>query len=118
MSLIVPIQTTNLGPGKTGTIEPSRVIAGEPITQSWPQVADLNGAVDAGVWEITPSENVSIKDGISEFCLILEGLIELTADTGESWTFRKGDAFLMKDGWRGKWKTIEKTRKLYVIVTK
>jgi uncharacterized cupin superfamily protein len=118
MSLIVPIKMTDLGPGEQGTIAPERLLAGEPVTESWPQDIDLAGKVDTGVWQITPSENISIKDGICEFCLILEGVVELTADTGESWTFRKGDAFVMKDGWRGKWKTIETVRKLYVTISK
>lgn len=118
MSLIVPIKMTDLGPGEQGTIASERVVVGQPITESWLQDVDFDGKVDTGLWQVTPSEHISIKDGVCEFCLILEGVVELTADTDESWTFREGDAFVMKDGWRGRWRTVETVRKLYVTISK
>ena len=101
MSLIVPIRTTDLGPGTPGKVAPERLLAGNPDTQTWAHDQSLGGKVDIGVWEITPSENRSVKDGICEFCHILEGVVELTSEEGESWTFRKGDSFVMKPGFRG-----------------
>jgi uncharacterized cupin superfamily protein len=43
-------------------------------------------------------------------------VIELTEDGGKPVTYRKGDSFVMKPGYRGVWKTIETVRKIYVIV--
>ena len=46
----------------------------------------------------------------------LEGVIELTEEGEAPRIFRKGDSFLMKPGYVGRWKTLETVRKIYVIV--
>ena len=51
-----------------------------------------------------------------EFCHLLEGVIELTEEGEAPRIFRKGDSFLMKPGYVGRWKTLETVRKIYVIV--
>ena len=43
-------------------------------------------------------------------------MIELTEEGRQPVTYRKGDSFVMKPGYRGVWKTIETVRKIYVIV--
>jgi len=63
-----------------------------------------------------PGTNKSIKGERFEFCLILEGSVEITPDGGEPQTYRAGDSFIMKPGYIGTWKTIETMRKLYVVV--
>ena len=69
-----------------------------------------------GIWEATPGETLSIKGESFEFCHILDGVIELTEEGQSPVTYRKGDSFIMKPGYRGAWKTIETVRKIYVIV--
>ena len=43
-------------------------------------------------------------------------MVELTEEGETPVTYRKGDSFIMKPGYRGVWKTIETVRKIYVIV--
>jgi uncharacterized cupin superfamily protein len=43
-------------------------------------------------------------------------VVELTEEGRQPVTYRKGDSFVMKPGYRGDWKTIETVRKIYVIV--
>ena len=74
------------------------------------------GEVNTGIWQATPGTYRSIKGELFEFCHILEGVVELTEENGETRTFRKGDSFLMKPGFKGIWKTIETVRKIYVTV--
>ena len=61
-------------------------------------------------WEI------GVKGESFEFCHILDGVIELTEEGQSPVTYRKGDSFIMKPGYRGAWKTIETVRKIYVMV--
>lgn len=99
---------------------PERLIAGDPSYLTWAldrsRGGATNGPVRTGVWEATPGETVSIKGDSFEFCQILSGVIELTEDGQAPVTFRGGDSFIMKPGFRGVWKTIETVRKIYVIV--
>lgn len=53
-----------------------------------------------------------MKGETFEFCHILDGVIELTEEGGKSVTYRKGDSFVMKPGYRGVWKTIETVQDL------
>ena len=41
---------------------------------------------------------------------VLDGVIELTEDGGETVTYRAGDSFVMKPGFTGTWRTIETVR--------
>ncbi|WP_306752160.1 cupin domain-containing protein [Paracoccus actinidiae] len=99
---------------------PERLISGDPSYLTWAldrsREEATNGPVRTGVWEATPGETVSIKGDSFEFCQILSGMIELTEDGHAPVTFRGGDSFIMKPGFRGVWKTIETVRKIYVIV--
>ncbi len=58
----------------------------------------------------------SIKGETLEFCHIIEGLVEITSEQGETWTFKAGDSFVMKPGFVGTWKTIETVKKVYLVV--
>lgn len=95
---------------------PERLIAGNPIYRTWLQdVARDN--IEVGVWEATPGTYKSIKGEIYEFCHILQGVVQITAeDTGEVVTYKAGDSFVMKPGFKGDWKTIETVRKIFVVV--
>ncbi|MDK4715767.1 cupin domain-containing protein [Rhizobium sp. CNPSo 4039] len=95
---------------------PERLIAGDPSFKTWAQDEAKDGTVRTGVWEATPGETRSIKGETFEFCHILSGVVEITADDGEPMVYRAGDSFVMKPGFVGRWKTIETVRKIYVTV--
>ena len=96
---------------------PDRLISGDPSFKTWAQDTARDGTIHTGIWEATPGETRSIKGTSFEFCHILEGVIELTDDGGETVTYRAGDSFVMKPGFTGIWRTIETVRKIYVTVT-
>lgn len=101
---------------EAGKAAPDRLIAGDPSFLTWALDTSRDGQVRTGVWEATPGETISIKGETFEFCHILDGVIELTEEGKAPVTYRKGDSFIMKPGYRGVWKTIETVRKIYVIV--
>ncbi len=117
MSLLKTLKTTDLGEGKVSKADPSILIAGDPTFTTWNQDESREGSVRTGVWEATPGTTKSIKGEKYEFCMLLEGAVELTEQGGETVTYRAGDSFVMKPGFVGTWKTIEKLRKIYVVVS-
>ena len=116
MSLLQTIDPARLGTPVPGKPDPDRLIAGDPEFLTWALDASRGGEVQTGIWQATPGETVSIKGERFEFCHILDGVIELTEEGQEPVTYRKGDSFVMKPGYRGVWKTIETVRKIYVTV--
>ena len=116
MSLLQTIDPAPLGTPVPSKPERERLIAGDPDFLTWALDASRGGEVKTGIWQATPGETVSIKGERFEFCHILEGEIELTEEGGTPVTYRKGDNFIMKPGYRGVWKTIETVRKIYVTV--
>lgn len=116
MSLLVTIDTANLGEGVKGSFPPEKLLEGTPETTSWEQ-DKIEGRVRSGVWQMTPGTSISIKGESYEFCHILEGVIELTPEGGTPHRYHAGDHFVMKPGFVGTWRTIETVRKAYVVVS-
>lgn len=116
MSLQQKLRTTHPGEGEISRALPERLLAGDPVFTTWNQVESHEGAVSAGVWEATPGLTKSIKGERFEFCLLLERGVELSEDGGETVTYRAGDAFVMKPGFVGTWKTVQTIRKVDAIV--
>lgn len=120
MSLLV---TVNPRPATTPVetkAAPDRLVSGDPSYLTWALDASReearDGKVRTGIWQATPGETISIKGETFEFCHILEGHIEIEEDGREPVTYKAGDSFIMKPGFRGIWRTIETVRKIYVIV--
>jgi uncharacterized protein len=113
------LKTIDCNPAAAPTMSkaaPERLISGDPTFRTWAQDSVRDGAVRTGVWEATPGETRSMKGETFEFCHILDGVIEITEEGGTLVTYRKGDSFVMKPGFRGVWKTVETVRKIYVVV--
>jgi uncharacterized cupin superfamily protein len=72
--------------------------------------------VGMGIWRSEPGKNISRKNGVHEFCYIVEGVVELTDEDGTKELYRKGDCFVMKSGFSGTWETIETVEKFFVTV--
>lgn len=96
---------------------PDELISGDPAFRTWLQDSSFDGKVRTGIWEATPGLTHAIKDTSYEYCLILEGAVEISEIGGETKIYRAGDSFVFKPGFRGTWKTLEKLRKVYVGVT-
>lgn len=116
MSLLKTIDPAPTGTPKESKAAPERLISGDPAFRTWAQDDSRGGTVRTGVWEATPGETRSIKGETFEFCHILQGVVEIAEDGGETRTYRAGDSFVMKPGFTGIWRTIETVRKIYVVV--
>ena len=116
MSLLLPISTSPGFSPRESIADPERLISGTPAFKTWPLDTSREGNVRTGIWEATPGTTKSIKGEAFEFCHILEGLVRITENDGESYLFRAGDSFVMKPGFVGSWETIETVKKIYVFV--
>ena len=115
MSHITQIDPAALGAPILKRPPADRIISGNPDQKSWPVDTARNGSVLTGMWECEPGAWHVNKGGSCEWCYLLEGVVELTDSDGTVKTFKAGDAFLLKDGWVGIWKTVERVRKFYVV---
>jgi hypothetical protein len=116
MSLLKTIDQNPADAPRESRVDPDRLVEGNPLMKSWPSESARDGKIRTGVWQSTPGVNKSIKGETFEFCYLLEGLIELTPEGGEPVTYKAGDSFIMKPGYRGLWRTIETVKKIYVVV--
>ena len=88
---------------------------GDPMT-AYAELFDRAG-VEAGLWTCTPG-GWDIEDRAdTEVVLILSGSARITDRGGEPRPVGPGDCFVLPKGWSGRWEIIEKTEKMYVIVT-
>jgi uncharacterized cupin superfamily protein len=60
-----------------------------------------------GAWRVSYTEN--------ELCVLTEGKVRVSDDSGRSWTFGPGDCFVMPAGFHGLWEVLEPARKFYAI---
>lgn len=69
------------------------------------------------LWESGPG--VLHTDGYphDEFCLVLEGQLEVTNRDGRTESFQPGDSFVIPKGWAGTWSMKTKFRKQYIALT-
>lgn len=116
MSLLQTIDLNPAGAPRESRVDPERLVEGNPLLKSWPFDSARDGKIRTGVFQATPGTNMSIKGETFEFCYLLEGVVELTPEGGEPVTYRAGDCFVMKPGYKGLWRTIETFKKIYVVV--
>jgi uncharacterized protein len=87
--------------------------AGEPVESELELYND--GTVEVGVWECTPGEFASVKDGISEEMLFLSGDATIVGDDGTKYEIAPGVLLVTPDGWKGRWEIRQTVRKVYTI---
>lgn len=117
MSFLKFIENTPVFPAHESKSLPERLISGDPNFKTWEQDSSCGGMISTGVWETTAGEWCSMKGKNFEFCYIVSGSGELIPEGGMPAAYKAGDAFVMKPGWVGTWRAIEKTRKIFVIVS-
>ncbi len=93
---------------------PDRVVEGDPQHETRLMFESPDGAMIAGIWTSTPGKWHAFTER-DEYCYILEGHCRLIDEEGNAKTFRKDDAFLIPNGFRGYWEIIETTTKHFVI---
>ncbi len=76
--------------------------------------ASGDGAFKSGFWASQPGR-AEVHYQKDELCVILDGKVRLTDQSGHIETYQKGDVFLIPNGFKGLWETLEPTRKIYAI---
>ena len=91
-----------------------RLLAGNPEHKTHNYFSDSGGRFFAGIWESTPGRwRISYKE--NEFCHITRGRVRIADLSGQQWTFKAGDSFVIPAGFAGTWEVLEPTAKFYVI---
>lgn len=74
-----------------------------------------DGTLDIGIWECTPGRFTADRTRSSETCHIISGRAEMRTADGAARMLGPGDLLVLPLGWKGEWRILETTRKLYVI---
>jgi hypothetical protein len=93
---------------------PGRVLEGDPHHESTVFFNGAAGDFIAGTWTSTPGQWHAFT-GRDEFCYIVSGHVRLIGDDGTTQSFKTGDAFLIPNGFSGRWEVVETTTKHFVI---
>jgi uncharacterized cupin superfamily protein len=96
-------------------VPPDRVYSGSPQASGLPIHVDQ--AVSTGIWEVTPGEFLSIKDGVTEVMYFIAGAGTIEHHTGETTVIAPGAVLIVHSGWSGTWRVTETARKIYVGYT-
>lgn len=94
---------------------PARIVSGAPTCGEF--VIVDTGSVEIGVWEVSPGEFLSTKDGIGEVVQFMSGAGTIEHSDGSVSTIAPGIVLEFLPGWTGTWRVTETTRKLYTIYT-
>lgn len=93
------------------------VIEGAPVMWTWIEHASQDRSVVEGTWRCTPGL-LRAEYRYYEFVVMLEGLIEITPDGGETVTVKAGDAFAVEADFRGAWRVLEPVHKRFLLKLK
>ncbi len=83
--------------------------------ESWHVISD-DGAVELGIWEVTPGSFRGETDGVYEQMHFVAGRGRITDAEGVVTEIRPGVVMLCPDGWSGLWEVEKTVRKTYAIV--
>jgi len=75
---------------------------------------DKTGAFSAGFWA-SDASSIEVRYDEDEFCVILEGTVELADASGHVETYRAGESFVIPSGFTGTWTSVTPVRKFYVV---
>ncbi|MCW7545861.1 cupin domain-containing protein [Aurantimonas coralicida] len=102
-----------LVPVETGAPDKDKIRSGRPSNKTWNMEETADGLY-AGIWESSAGEwDIDYEEW--EFFHILEGVSVLTEDGCEPVKLVAGDSFVIRPGFKGRWKVVEPTKKHYVI---
>ena len=92
--------------------EPSdTAVEGAENPRGYTAFAEATGQFTGGVWACNAGL-MEIRDNpIDEFCVVIEGEVEVGDDRGNHQTFNEGDAFILHRGFTGTWRMPRPFRK-------
>lgn len=105
------------GEGESAPVRPERLLEGDPAPVAWNDYTDASGQFFAGQWAAGPGRwRVGYDAHEEEFCVLIEGEVELTDAAGVARRFAAGDAFVVPGGFEGIWHNLTPVRKHYAIM--
>jgi uncharacterized protein len=105
------------GPGEAVPVRADRLLEGDPAPLAWNAYTDASGQFFAGQWTAGAGRWRVVYDAHEEeFCVLLEGEVELTDGAGVVQHFKAGDAFVVPGGFEGEWHNLTPVRKHYAIM--
>lgn len=105
------------GEGEAAPVRPERLLEGNPAPIAWNVYTDPSGQFFAGQWAAGPGRwRVAYEPHEEEFCVLIEGEVELTDAAGVTRRFSAGDAFVVPGGFAGIWHNLTPVRKHYAIM--
>jgi len=77
----------------------------------------VDGQHSVRIWESGPGALQTDGYPHDEYCLVLEGKLEITNRSGSAASYGPGDTFVIPKGWQGVWNMKTKFRKQYIVLT-
>jgi uncharacterized cupin superfamily protein len=74
-----------------------------------------DGTLTTGTWTHPGGQLAIDAATYDEVCVLLEGHVRLTGQSGYTAEFKAGETFVIPRGFKGTWETIEPVRKHYII---
>ena len=102
-------------------LEPSGSPAAELLLTPAPQCRNQtdyrssDGTFTCGTWDSTPYHRVAMLYHHCELMHLLEGSVTFVDEAGRNATFSRGDIFLVEQGARCSWESLEHVAKVYAI---
>ena len=94
------------------TIPAEKLISGKSPTSLWNAFSDASEQFHVGQWS-SEACKLHVSYSENELCVLLEGTVRMENSEGESWTFSKGEAFVIPAGFAGTWESVTPVRKIY-----
>lgn len=96
-------------------LDPTTVLAGDPVTSSTERWTAHDGTVAHGIWEITPGTVTDVE--ADELFVVLAGRATIAFEDGPVLEVGPGDVVKLPEGARTVWTVHETLRKVYAIVS-
>ncbi|MEP9317720.1 cupin domain-containing protein [Pseudomonas sp. LABIM340] len=102
-------------------LEPSHYVSAEnvpggvlPSESAQTFLASADERFSVGVWECSPCREEIKSYPADEYCLVLEGTVEITAD-GKTQVFKAGDSFSIRRGTHLVWNMTTQFKKYFAL---
>ena len=96
-------------------LDPTSVLAGDPVTSSKELWTSKHDTVHHGIWEITPGTVTDVE--ADELFVVLSGSATIAFEDGPTLNVGPGDVVRLPEGARTVWTVHETLRKIYAIVS-
>jgi len=113
---LLPDGAPGTGMGPMGYIDPAKIAAGTAEERGHIFFTNVEGTVNAGVWECSPCTEEIVDYPYDQCCFVLQGEMIITDRSGHTETFVPGEALMIPRGFNGSWTMTEHYRNFFVTV--